>query len=147
MFSCPACGSQDVAGRTVCKCGADLSLLDRVEQVADAWFNRALEELAAGHEGRALEWLSACCAARPNDAEARRAQGKVWARMGRWTEALDSFDRAEALDPGQPETSALRMAVLQEIQRNSQEAGSRPGVRAAGNRKAKTHARRKGAAR
>ena len=83
MYSCPACGAEDVAGRAACRCGADLSLLLRLDGIADAWFNRGLEALAEGAPGRALEWFAACCVARPTDAAARLALARVWPQLGR----------------------------------------------------------------
>jgi tetratricopeptide (TPR) repeat protein len=109
-YNCPACGADDVAHRAVCRCGADLSLLQRLDGIADAWFNRALAALAEGAPGRALEWLSASCTARPSDAAARRAQAKVWAQLGRWAEARDALQRAAALEPDAPELALLRQA-------------------------------------
>jgi tetratricopeptide (TPR) repeat protein len=82
-----------------------------LEALADAWFNRALAALAEGRPGRALEWLSACCAARPTDAEARRAQAKAWAQLGRWVEARDALDRAAEIDPDAAELEVIRQAV------------------------------------
>ena len=111
MYSCPACGTDDVVRRAVCTCGADLTLLRRLDEVADAWFNRALTAAAEGQTGRALEWLSACCVARPTDAAARRAQAKVWAQLGRWNEARDALERAAELEPDAPELAALRQAL------------------------------------
>lgn len=111
MYSCPACNAEDTAQRTTCRCGADLTLLLRLDAVADAWFNRALEALAQGAPGRALEWLSACCAARPTDAAARRAQARVWAQLGRIDEARDALDRAAELDPTAPELIVIREAL------------------------------------
>lgn len=111
MYSCPACGAEEVASRAACSCGADLAPLQRLDGMADAWFNRALEALAAGHTGRALEWLSASCAARPTDAAARRAQAKIWAQLGLWQEARDALQRAADIDPDAPELAALRAAL------------------------------------
>jgi len=108
MYNCPACGAAEVAGLSVCRCGADLALLQRLNALADVWFNRALEALAAGTPGRALEWLSACCAARPTDAAARRAQAKVWAQLGRWDEARDALDRAALIEPDAGNLAAIR---------------------------------------
>jgi tetratricopeptide (TPR) repeat protein len=90
-----------------------LSLLQRLDSVADSWFNRALDALAEQQPGRALEWLSACCVARPTDAAAARAQAKVWAQLGRWEEAGAGLERAAALDPDAPELEDLRQ-VLEE---------------------------------
>jgi tetratricopeptide (TPR) repeat protein len=95
--------------------------LQRLDSVADAWFNRALESLARGATGRALEWLSASCAARPTDAAVRRAQAKVWAQLGRWDEARDALERAAAIDPDAAELEAIR-EVLE---------GSSTGIKAA----------------
>ena len=111
MYSCPECGAEDTAQRATCRCGADLTLLLRLDGLADAWFNRALEMLAQDAPGRALEWFSACCAARPTDAAARRAQARVWAQIGRLNEARDALDRAAELDPSAPELLTIRAAL------------------------------------
>lgn len=111
MYSCPACGAEDTAQRATCRCGADLTLLQRLDAVADAWFNRALEMLAQDAPGRALEWLSASCAARPTDAAARRAQARVWAQIGRLNEAREALDRAAELDPFASELLTVREAL------------------------------------
>ena len=112
MYSCPACGAEEVAGRSRCECGADLTLLQHLDAIADAWFNKALDALKEGAHGRALEWLSACCAARPTDAAARRAQAKVWAQIGRPNEARDSLERAAELEPDSPDIAQIRDALL-----------------------------------
>lgn len=111
MYSCPACGAEEVASRTTCLCGADLAPLQRLDGMADAWFNRALESLAVGQTGRALEWLSASCAARPTDAAARRAQARIWAQLGLWQEARDALQRAADIDPDAPELADLQAAL------------------------------------
>src|SRR4051812_26825962 len=87
MYSCPACGLPGVERRPTCSCGADLSLLIRLDCLADAWFNSALDAFSAGAPGRAVEWLSACCAARPSDTTALRALAKAWAHLARFEEA------------------------------------------------------------
>ncbi len=120
MYNCPACGAEDVANQPVCRCGADLSLLQRLDAVADAWFNRALEALAEHNPGRALEWLSASCAARPTDAAARRAQAKVWAQLGRWAEARDALSRARDIEPDEPELVDIELA-LQALESSGQQ--------------------------
>lgn len=111
MVTCPACGAENATIPVRCRCGADLALLQRLDGIADAWFNRALEALAAGSPGRALEWLSACCVARPTDAAARRAQARVWAQLGCWQPARDALERAEALDPDAAEVAEIRQAL------------------------------------
>ena len=125
MYSCPACGAEDVAKRSVCVCGADLSLLERLDAVADAWFNRALEALEEGAVGRALEWLSACCAARPTDAAALRAQAKVWAQLGHLKEAQGALERAAAIEPDGAETAAIRQALAECARRRRPSRGPR----------------------
>lgn len=110
MYSCPACGAENVAGRAACVCGTDLTLLQRLDGLADAWFNQGLEALAQGAPWRALEWISACCAARPTDRAARRTQAKLWAQLGFPTGAADALERAASLDPQAPELAPLRRA-------------------------------------
>jgi len=111
MYNCPACGATEVAGRETCACGADLGLLARLEAVSDAWFNEGLRALSEGARGRALEWFSAACAARPTDAAARRAQAKVWAQLGRWDEAREALERAALIEPDADELNAVRQAI------------------------------------
>lgn len=96
--TCPACGAR-IAGQTVCRCGADLSVLHQLAAIGNAWFNRALQAMKDNQPGRALEWISACCAAQPTDAEARRVQAKIWARLGKYAEAADALKRAMDLAP------------------------------------------------
>jgi len=136
MYSCPACGADDVEGRTVCRCGADVTLLQRLDSIADAWFNRALEALAEGRAGRALEWLSACCAARPTDAAARRAQARVWAQLGRYREALDALERAAELDPTAAELPSIREALDEAQQKAASKIKAQAAPARAKNRKA-----------
>ena len=99
MYTCPACGSEDVIGRATCRCGADLTLLLLLESTVNAWFNQGLKALSAGKPGQALEWFSACCAAQPTDAAARLAQAKAWCQLERWTEAQDSLARVRLINP------------------------------------------------
>ena len=122
MYSCPACGNSNVANQARCKCGADLTLLQCLEAVANAWFNRALSALADDRPGRALEWLSACCAARPTDAEARLVQAKVWARLGRWREASDALDRAEEVGVSSDDLQAVRDVVREAEEKHAKKA-------------------------
>ncbi len=110
MFRCPACGIEVQKDWVVCVCGASLLLLHRLEAVADAWYNRGLEELSAGRLGEALAWFSACCAARPTDAEARLAQARVWGQLGHWPECARAAQLAREIDPsldGLPELEQL----------------------------------------
>lgn len=114
MYNCPACGIEDVAQDTNCRCGADLSLLLQLDSLADLWFNRALGELRDNAPGRALEWLSAACAVRPADAAARRAQARLWAQLGRYGEARDALARSAELEPDAPELVAIVAALNDE---------------------------------
>jgi len=113
MMTCPACGKQNPADTTTCSCGADLTLLVCLEGQCDAWFNRALAALAEGRPGRAVEWLSACCAARPSDAAAWRALARVWAQIGRWDDARRAVERAAEVDPDAPDLEAIRQAIAE----------------------------------
>lgn len=111
MFTCPACGAADVAELASCKCGADLSLLQGLDGLADAWFNRAVAALKADELERAVEWLAACCAARPDDAPALRALAKAWARLGRPNAARQALYRARAAAPEAAENDAIAAAI------------------------------------
>ena len=111
MMTCPACGKQSSGNSTTCSCGADLTLLVCLEGQCDAWFNRALAALAEGELGRAVEWLSACCAARPSDAAAWRALARVWSRLGRWDDAGRAVERAAEVEPDAPDLETIRQAI------------------------------------
>jgi len=114
MYTCPSpgCGSADADGKARCnKCGADLSVLQCLSAVPDAWFNRGLKALEEGEPGRALEWLAACCTANPADAVALRALAKVWAQLGRYDDASRALERSADTEPGAPELDALRDAL------------------------------------
>ena len=110
-YSCPACGADDVGGRDRCKCGADVSLLRALDAAPDAWFNRALKALNDGDPGRALEWVSACCAARPSDGAARRVQAKIWAQLGHWQEAVRALSQSAEIEPDSDEVKEIREAL------------------------------------
>ena len=111
MYSCPACGDVDATGRLLCLCGADLSLLQRLDALGNLWFNQALDALDEGNLGSALEWLSACCVVRPRDAGALRAKAKIWARLGHFEEARNALNQAASSEPDTPELGVIRQAV------------------------------------
>lgn len=111
MYSCPVCDNNDVVGQATCSCGTDLTLLRHLDAAIDAWFNRGLAALAACRKGEALEWFSACCIARPTDAEAHRLRGEVWIELDHTPEARAALERAETLDPGSLKLAPLREAI------------------------------------
>lgn len=129
MYTCPACGSVETSGKSTCRCGADLSLLQCIDVVADAWFNEGLDALARNETGKALEWMAACCTARPSDAAARRALGKIWAQLGHAHEARRCLDLSAENDPDHPDVAEVR-AALDEIENSRKlvEASAAPGV-------------------
>lgn len=99
MLHCPSCSSTIPDRRASCVCGADLLALQEIETLVDAWFNRAVEALEAGDEGRALEWLAACSIARPSDVEALAALALLWIRLGRPDDARRALERARSVEP------------------------------------------------
>jgi predicted Zn-dependent protease len=111
MVACPACGNEIEAGRALCRCGADLSVLQRLDAVADAWYNRAMRAVAAGQAGEALAWISACCAARPTDAAARLVQARLWGQLGHPAEGLQALAQARDGDPDLPGLDATEQAL------------------------------------
>ena len=88
MLQCPACG-RELSDALVCKCGADLSLLQQIRSRADHLFNQALAAHAEGRTERALELLESNAALVPFDVEARVVQAKLLGQMGRWGEFTD----------------------------------------------------------
>jgi tetratricopeptide (TPR) repeat protein len=119
VYICPACKAEDVDGKEQCRCGTDLSLLQRLSALADVWFNQALVLHAQGHYGRAVELLSACCVVRPEDAEARIVQAQVLAHLGRWPEAQHAVRIAQEIDPSRPELPALETALAEAMEASS----------------------------
>ena len=113
MLNCPACGTPVERREQACSCGADLRLLRDLDGLADAWLNRGLAVLGKQGAGKALEWVSASCVARPTDAQARRIQAKLWAQLGKWDEALEALACASALDGDAQESEELRKAILE----------------------------------
>lgn len=111
MYTCPVCGATDVNRRARCKCGADLSVLQCLDAVPDAWFNQGLKALENGARGEALEWFAACCRARPSDAAARRALAKVWAQLGHLKEASRALEESATSDPDAAELAVIRKAI------------------------------------
>jgi tetratricopeptide (TPR) repeat protein len=112
MYDCPACGAAVAAGAAACRsCGADLGLLRAIDAVPDAWFNRGLDAIAAGHPGRAVEWFAAACAAKPGDSRLWLALARAWARLGRPAEALGALSRAVDAGAVPEEAAVLRAAI------------------------------------
>ena len=99
MIRCPACGVQVSDDKVICGCGADLGLLRKVDAVADAWYNRGVQAAAQGEPGEAVAWFSACCAARPTDAEAHLAKARAWGQLGMWGECRKALAQARLLVP------------------------------------------------
>jgi len=135
MFTCPSCGEEPAAGQTTCKCGADLSVLASLDRLPDAWYNRALRAAGDGDAAAALEWMSACCAARPTDAGARCAQGKLWAQLGHWDAAARALAQAQAIDPDAPGSAELAKAIQERQARSAAPAARKDGGRAKKTRK------------
>lgn len=101
MYNCPnpVCRQQDVDGLDRCRCGADLSLLQHLDAMADLWFNRALEEVENGDRSSALEMLSICCAFRPNDVEAHIVKAQLLGQRGHRRKALAALAEARRVEP------------------------------------------------
>lgn len=102
-----------MAGKAVCKCGADLSVLQCLDAVIDGWFNAGLDALARNESGLALEWLAACCKARPSDAAALRALAKVWGRLGHLDDARRCVDLSRQSDPDHPDLDSITAALCE----------------------------------
>jgi tetratricopeptide (TPR) repeat protein len=111
MLSCPRCGNTEIDDRVWCRCGVDLSLLRGLDAQADAWFNQALEASSRNEPGEALEWLAACCKARPTDAAAWRAMAKVWSQLRRWKDALRCLNRAAGIQSDLAGLDEIRQAL------------------------------------
>lgn len=120
----------------VCGCGADLGLLACLDAVADSWFNASLAALEQGRRGEALEWMSACCRARPSEVAAWLALARLWAQGGSVADARRCLDEVAKLDPGHAELGVMRTALT---------ALEGSAVRIPGNRKTRRRKGRNGA--
>jgi tetratricopeptide (TPR) repeat protein len=106
MVLCPIC-NREVGDALICKCGADLSLLQQIIARADHLFNQALEAYRAGRLARALEYLEANAMLVPHDFEARIVQAKLLAQLRRWEEAEALIQQVQAYDPVYPGLEVL----------------------------------------
>jgi len=103
MFTCPSCNREINSQTNDCFCGADLTILQTLGSVADAWFNKAIESLHENQTGRALEWIAACCSARPDDINALFVLAKIWIKLNCIHEARNVFERIKRLEPDHSE--------------------------------------------
>lgn len=117
MYLCPECGSDQIAGRERCLCGADLRVLRDLTALQDAWFNAGAGALEAGRHGEAVEWFAACAVARPTEVEPLELLARSWLLLGRPAEAARVLDRADELGPPGEARSALRSQIAEASQR------------------------------
>ena len=70
--------------------------------LGSSYFGRGSELLDAGDAQAAAEWLRKATVVSPGDAEAHLNLGRALHNMGRYAEALASFDRVTTLHPDYP---------------------------------------------
>ncbi|MFO1432357.1 MAG: hypothetical protein U1F76_19805 [Candidatus Competibacteraceae bacterium] len=109
MWLCPVCG-RELTTAPLCKCGADLGLLQQIRARADHLFNQALAAYEEGQIDRALEYLEANAVLVPLDVEARVVQTKLLARLGRWGEVKSIVALIQNVEPAH-----LELALLHEM--------------------------------
>ncbi|MBK9388257.1 MAG: tetratricopeptide repeat protein [Planctomycetes bacterium] len=76
-------------------------------------YGRAFAELQLGRSAEALQTLEALSSRFPREVSVLRLRGEVLAALGRRSEALQAFDRALELAPGDAPTMAARTRVVE----------------------------------
>ena len=77
----------------------------------EAYLNRGLARINAGHPGQAVEDLTRAIALKPASADAHANRAFALVRLQRLDEAITDFDRAIAIDPSRPVFHRLRGGV------------------------------------
>jgi protein O-GlcNAc transferase len=80
-----------------------------------ARFSLAVALVAAGDPDEALAVYDAAIASGGDIAKAYAERGHLLVRIGRWAEAAEAYDRAYALDPGQPYLAGQRLYARMKI--------------------------------
>ena len=139
-ITCPSCGAVATENLLCRQCNVDLSILYIINAVPDVWFNRAVESVQSGDWGKALEWVSACCVARPADASAHRMRAKIWGQLQHPIAARESLELARALEPDHPDLKVIATILAAQEARKAQKLVSAT-KRGKINRKRKTRKR------
>lgn len=67
------------------------------------------QDITQGRTAEAMEKLDAALAFRPDDATLYYLRGNVFRKQGRWSDAINCYLRAEAIDPASPAAEARAM--------------------------------------
>lgn len=67
------------------------------------------QDITQGRTAEAMEKLDAALAFRPDDATLHYLRGNVFRKQGRWSDAINCYLKAEAIDPASPAVEARAM--------------------------------------
>ena len=67
------------------------------------------QDITQGRTAEAMEKLDAALAFRPDDATLHYLRGNVFRKQGRWSDAINCYLAAEAIDPESPAAEARAM--------------------------------------
>lgn len=67
------------------------------------------QDITQGRTAEAMEKLDAALASRPADATLHYLRGNVFRKQGRWSDAINCYLAAEAIDPESPAAEARAM--------------------------------------
>lgn len=67
------------------------------------------QDITQGRTAEAMEKLDAALAFRPDDATLHYLRGNVFRKQGRWSDAINCYLKAEAIDPAGPAAEARAM--------------------------------------
>ena len=99
-YKCPGCSKEIRDLTTICPaCGLDLKSLSKMKQLADFYYNEALELAGKGKEKEAVEKLSSAISIQPNDLEAHLFIGRLYARNREYSLAMEHFKNVKKIEP------------------------------------------------
>lgn len=122
MYTCPRCQTRLTSGVVRCGgCGADVTLLARLEEIPDQQFNGALAAYRRGDWLAANSLAGALLTARANDAEGWLLMGHVQAALGNRDGARHCWRTCGFLRPGDPRAAQ----ALDSLDANARDSAAR----------------------
>lgn len=117
MIKCPICPAQNVPedAATCPACGADLSPISKVRELATSYYNEALQLEETGATDLAIGRLTTTLTLDGKHLEARKLLGKLLWRKNLRREAIDQWEQASKLAPEDESTVELLAVAKQRI--------------------------------
>jgi len=121
MVDCTCGFAKDIPeGQKTCpNCGIDLTPLHRLRSMPRSFYEEGTRFADAGDLDKALERLIASVALDGGSAVAYLAVGSVYAQRRLYAEALQNYERASELDPGNEDVKEAMLRVVEARKKNS----------------------------